>query len=136
MKWLQDFITEAAKDRLIKSSELFEIFFSYGKDKFYQKKKELTKLPEVKSLVDLLHFDGKAEINVTAGKVSFAKSFGNYLSQGATIFAKLQTTDQEIAKHLDSLSVLVKREADLFKELALACAQLEVYYFLTRSVLS
>ncbi len=128
--WLQQFLDELQRDKMLRSFELFIWFFSAtDRGAFEKKRKELTKIAPAKTVLDIKHFGAKANVSVTAEKVVASQKIANFVPLCQTVYDKLAKATEDRIKVMRVLSEAYAREADIYRELALAHATVNVRLF-------
>ncbi len=125
--WLQQFFSELQRDKTLRSSDVFYCFFSLPqKPQFESRKKEMTKWPAPKSLLDLKHLTGKVQIGMSERKLKLAKNVNSYTLSCQSLYSQLLVATDSTTKVMMLLSDSLARNADLYKQFALLHAGVEV----------
>lgn len=126
--WMQKFFDELQRDKKLRSADFFSTFFSLKeKSAFEKSKKEISKLPSPKDVPEIKHFDGIAQVGVSAEKVLASRNISSYVPNCQSLYDKLAKANEETVKAMRFLEEAFIREADVFRELSLAHAAIQVY---------
>lgn len=105
------------------------MFFSIAdRVAFEKRKKEISKLPSPKNIYEIKQFGGVAHVGVNPEKVNFARYLGAYVPACQILYEKLQLATSDVAKVMRTLSDAFGREGEIFKELAMAHATIDVRF--------
>jgi len=128
--WMQKFFDELQRDKVLKSSDIFIAFFSIpDKPTFEKKKKEICKRQGPKTILDIPHFEGKANVAISSGKVNLAHNIANYVPNCQTLYDKLIKANEDTVKAMRLLAESYIREAEICKELSLSHATIQVIFY-------
>ena len=134
VKWLQQFFDELQRDQTLRSSEIFYLFFSLAqKTQFDSKKKDITKLPAPKTVFEMKHLKGKADAEVNEHKIRLCRNIGVYSQGGQNLYIQLLASTNNTVKVMQLLSDSLARNADLFKQVGLAHAMIEVLHDISQN---
>jgi hypothetical protein len=125
--WAQKFLDDLQKDKLLRSFEIFSWFFSAAdRPTFEKKKKELGKLPGPKSLLDVKHLAGVAQVGIAPDKIATSQRIGQFIPQCQGLYDQMMKATEDRIRIMRVLSEAYAREADIYKELALAHTAINV----------
>jgi hypothetical protein len=112
---------------MIRSTDLFTFFFSIpDKPSYDKKKKEIGKWHAPKTIFEIKHFEGKAGVSVTAESVIAGKNISAFVPHVITLYDKLMKANEDTVRVMKVLVEAVNREAEIYKELSLAHASVDV----------
>ena len=112
---------------MVRSTDLFLCFFALtDRSSFERKKKDLTKLPGPRSLAEVKHFGGKANVSITQEKVALGHNINSFGIVIQGLYDKLAKANDDTVKITRLLAEAYSREAETFKELSMAYASIEV----------
>lgn len=124
--WLQKFFDELQRDKLLRSSDIFRFFFStIQKPQFDARKKELTKIPAPKNILEHKHFKGVAQTGLSDKKLDVARNIGLYTQACQNLYAKIIVATDDTVKLIKLVSDAFARNAELFKEIAAIHSEIE-----------
>jgi len=118
---------------MVRTIDFFAFFFAItDKSLFEKKKKEITKQLAPKSIPEIKHLGGKVSVGVTPDKANQAKNIAQFSTICQGLYDKLMKANEDTAKIMKVLGDAFAREADIYKELTLAYASIEVYFIRVR----
>ena len=117
---------------MVRSVEFFVTFFSLAdRAAFERKKKDVNKLPTPRGPQEIKHFGGKASISITNDKANLGKNIWTFGPLCQALHEKIIKADEETVKIMRLLSEALIREVELYKDLSLAYASIEVFPFVS-----
>ncbi len=96
---------------------------------FEKKKKEVAKLPSPKFPPDIKHPNGKTNVGITPEKVAAGKNIQAFTTVCQGLYDKLMKANEDTVKIMRVLAEAFGREAEIYKELTLAYASVDVLSF-------
>ena len=127
--WLQKFFDEVQRDKMVRSIDFFVMFFSLpDRQAFEKRKKEIAKIPAPKVPQDIKHFGGKANVSVTAEKANLGRNIVTYGPLCQSLYEKLIKANEDTVKIMRVLAEAYSHEAEIYKDLSLVHASIEVTF--------
>lgn len=127
MIWLQQFFTELQRDKTLRSSEILEIFLSMTDKKgFDAKKKLIRKQPGPKTVAEMKHLGGKFNNELSTHKLKLSRRIASYIQNGPGLYQQLMSNIETTTKVISLLSDCFSKNAEIFKKLGMAYADIEV----------
>jgi hypothetical protein len=124
---LQKFFDELQRDKMLRSVSFFIAFLSMADNKaFEKKKKDLVKVPSPKDPQDIGHLGGQTSVGVTAEKVLAQRGISSWVPSCQGLYDKLIKANEETVKIMRALVESYNKQSEIYKELALSHASIEV----------
>lgn len=112
---------------MLRSVDFFCAFFSITeKSTFEKKKKEISKLPSPKDVLEIRHLGGQTAVGVTAEKVLAERGISSWVPTCQGLYDKLIKANDETVKIMRALVESYNKQSEIYKELALAHSSIEV----------
>ena len=126
--WLSRFFVELQRDQTLRSCEIFSFFVSTVQQaQFDGRKKEIAaKLPSPQSVRDIRQLRGNAVVGLSDHKAGLARNVGAYTGSCSTLYSQLLFANDDTVKIMRLLADALARNADLYRQLAIAHANIEV----------
>ena len=115
---------------MLRSVEFFIAFFSLtDRALFEKKKKEVAKLPTPKNPTEVRHLGAKAIVSLTPDKTNSGRNIQSFSTICQGLYEKLIRANDDTVKVMRVLGDALEREADIYKELTVAYASIDVLLY-------
>jgi hypothetical protein len=126
VSWIQKFIDELQRDKVLRSSDVFVFFFKTTQNaEFTAKKKEFQKMPGPKNYLEHKHMPGKTPTGLTFKKLEVANNLGNYTQDCLSLYNKIIVATDDTVKLMRCVSDAFVRNAELFKDMAILHSKID-----------
>lgn len=123
---VQKFFDKIQNNATIRSIDFFIDFLSIpDKASFERKKKDVAKVAEPKSVVEVRHFKGKTAVGISREKMAEAKNLHMFCDAFQRLYSELMEANASTKQSMEQLAAALSNEAEIYKRIASACTTIK-----------